>query len=433
MSAARFLPLVVGLILAGAVVATAVYYVPSSSYGGTQNTVLRVGYPDSLDESDVSDLYAYNNILPAQGITVYPTFYDAPFLSYQGLVAGQQDIALVSGSSLFSGVANSGQHSTFVSCYALGGTFLMIAGYGITSLAQLKGGAIDDFGQGSQTRALNLFWLSQASVPANTAGLNTSSVYLRPSGPNPTRLYDLEHAIGGVKAITVDDFLLPAAQADNDTAHNGPFHVLAYAPANVAEVCYAVQDSWLQSKSNQAVLIKWIAAIIQAQRAFITNPSLMQTFTQAQLPVTDPKEIQFASTFYPQHWTYWPYGWLSLQGSLNVQNIFTASNSFYVVSQSISSPLSNSSGGPFGLFNAGFEKAALQSLGPFTYPCHSWVTSTFAAQVNAVVPSSQGSVPANCSTASTAGPVAGSLSLGPLLTTFFMAVPGVRPKTDLGA
>lgn len=428
MSAARYLPLVVGVILALAVVTTAVYYVPSGTAAGVPKTVLRVGYPDSLDESDVSDLYAYNNILPAQGITVYPTFYDAPFLSYQGLVGGQQDIALVSGSSLFAGVSQ-GEHSTLVSCYSLGGTFLMIAGYGITSASQLKGAAVDDFGTGSETRALNLYWFSQAGVPTNTVGLNSSSVYLRPSGPNPTRLYDLEHGIGGVKAITVDDFLLPDVQgANNSTAKNGPFHVLFYSPTNVVSVCYAVQDSWLQSKSNQAALTKWIAAIIQAQRDFISNPSLMQSYASSQLPLTDPSEIKFASTFYPQQWTYWPYGFLNLQGDLSAQKILAASNNFYTVSGSIGSPLSNSSGGPFGLFNGWFEKAALQSLQAYTYPCQSWVSPSFAAQVNAVVPSSVGSAPTNCAAAASA--VVG-LPTGAYLSAASFVLPAVSARRNV--
>jgi hypothetical protein len=420
---------VVGLILAGAVVATAVTYLPASTSPGAQNTVLRVGYPDSLDESDVSDLYAYNNILPAEGITVAPTFYDAPYLSYQGLAGGQQDIALVSGSSLFAGVSQ-GEQSTLVSCYSLGGTFLMIAGYGITNPSQLKGGAVDDFGTGSQTRALNLYWLSQAGVPTNTVGLNSSSVYLRPSGPNPTRLSDLEKGIGGVKAITVDDFLLPSVEgANNNTANNGPFNVLFYSPTNVPGVCYAVQDSWLASARNQAALTKWIAAIIQAQRDFISNPSLMQNYAASQLPLTASSEISFASTFYPQHWTYWPYGILNLQGTLSATNLLANSNTFYVTSGSITSPLTNSSGGPFGLFNGNFEKAALQSLGSYTYPCQSWVTPSFAAQANAIVPSSLGSVPANCSkgTSAVSGPSAQTLLAVPLF-----AVPRLATKRSSG-
>lgn len=427
LSAAKYLPLLVGVILAVAVVATAVTFVPASSTGGKANTLIRVGYPDSLDESDVSDLYAYNTILPSQGYTVSPTFYDAPFLSYQGLTGGQQDISLVSESSLFSGVA-AGEQSTIVSCYSLGGTFLMIAGHGITDPAQLKGYAVDDFGTGSQTRALNLYWFSKAGVPTNTVGTNASSVYLRPSGPNPTRLVDLEKGTGNVGAIVVDDFLLPDVMSSsvNDTAHNGPFHVLFYSPANVGGVCYAVQDSWLQSSAHQTALIAWIAAITQAQRDFISNPSMAVSYMKSQLPLTDASEIQFASTFYPAHLTYWPYGFLNLQGSLSEQNILSASNTFYMVSGAINSPISNSSVQPFGLFNKWFEYKALQSLQtPYPYPCQSWVTASFASTVNAVVPSSLGSAPTNCTTTASAGTSAAgtaSFSLAGLLSTL-VAVP----------
>jgi hypothetical protein len=304
----------------------------------------------------------------------------------------------------------------------------MVAGYGITSASQLKGAAVDDFGTGSQTRALNLYWFSQAGVPTNTVGLNSSSIYLRPSGPNPTRLVDLQHGTGGVKAITVDDFLLPLVQgANNNTANGGPFHVLFNSPTNVAGVCYAVQDSWLQSPGNQAVLVKWLAAITQAQRYFISNPTAAVSYMQSQLPLTDPNEIKFATTFYPQHWTYWPYGFLNLQGSLSATNIFAASNAFYTVSGSITSPLSNSSGGPFGILNGEFEKQALLSLGPYTYPCSSWTTASFASQVNAIVPSSFGSVPTNCPTV--ASFVGGGHS-STLVLTLMSAIPWVAARRD---
>jgi len=412
LSSTRYLPLLIGVVLAIAVVATAVSYFPASTTGGKTNTLIRVGYPDSLDESDVSDLYAYNVILPSQGYTVLPTFYDAPYLSYQGLTGGQQDIALVSGSSLFSGVA-AGEQSTIVTCYSLGGTFLMIAGHGITSPAQLKGYAVDDFGTGSETRALDLYWFSKAGVPTNTVGLNASSVYLRPSGPNPSRLADLEKGIGNVGAIVVDDFILPdvSSPSVNNTANNGPFHVLFYSPTNVAGVCYAVQDSWLQSSAHQTALIAWIAAITQAQRDFISNPSMAISYTESQLPLTAASEIQFTSTFYPAHLTYWPYGFLNLQGNLSEQNILSASNAFYMVSGAISSPIANSSVKPFGLFNKWFEYKALQSLQtPYPYPCESWVTASFASMVNALVPSSLGGVPTSC-TASARSSASGAASI----------------------
>jgi hypothetical protein len=387
-----------------------------------------VGYPDSVDESDVSDLYAANNILPSQGITVTSTFYDAPFLSYQGLIGGQQDIALVSGSSLFAGVSQ-GEASTLVSCYSLGGTFLMIAGYGITNPSQLKGAAVDDFGTGSQTRALNFYWFSKAGIPTNTVGLNNNSVYLRPSGPNPTRLVDLEKGTGNVKAIVVDDFLLPSVLSPsvNNTANGGPFHVLFNSPNNVAGVCYAVQDSWLQSPDHQAALVTWISGIIKAQRFFISSPDQAVTFMKSQLPLTDPSEIKFASTFYPAHLTYWPYGFLNLQGSLSAQDILSESNTFFIASGVINSSLSNSTVKPFGLFNKWFEWKALQSLGPYSYPCQSWVTPTFASQVNAVVSSSLGSAPTNCPATTTVGNHAsGAIPTSPLIITAMIFAPALR-------
>jgi len=394
MAAARYLPLLVGVILAVAVVASAVSYVPRPA--SKSNITLRVGYPDSLDESDVSDLYAFSNILQPEGITVVPTFYDAPFLSYQGLEAGQQDIALVSGNSFFAGVSQ-GAQTTFVSCYSLGGVFLMVAGHGITNPAQLKGGAVDDFGSGSQSRALNLYWFSQAGVPTNTVGLNPNSVYLRPSGPNPTRVTDLEKGTSNVSAIVVDDFILPDVSGSaNTTANGGPFHVLFYSPNNVEGVCYAVRDSWLSNPENQNTLVSFLSAIIQAQRDFIKDPSLTLSYASSQLPLTSTNEIKFVSTFYPAHFTYWPYGAYNLQGALSVQNLLINSNNFYKVTGTISGSLSNSTVKPFGIINKWFEYKALQQLGPFSYPCQSWVTKGFANQVNSIVPLSLGSAPTNC-------------------------------------
>ena len=396
MPVAKYLPLLVGAILAVAIVASAVLYVPQPA--SKSSITLRVGYPDSLDESDVSDLYAYANILQPQGITVIPTFYDAPFLSYQGLEAGQQDIALVSGNSFFAGVAQ-GAQTTFVSCYSIGGTFLMLAGHGITNPAQLKGGAVDDFGSGSETRALNLYWFNQSGVPTNTVALNPNSVYLRPSGPNPARVTDLEKGTGNVSAIVVDDFVLPDVSGSaNTTANGGPFHVLFYSPENVVGVCYAVKDSWLSNPANQNALVSFLSAITQAQRDFIKDPSLMVSYASSQLPLTSSNEIKFVSTFYPAHFTYWPYGAYNLQGTLGVQNILTNSNTFYTVTGAINGSLSNSTVKPFGIINKWFEWKALQQIGPFSYPCQNWLTSSFASQVNAIVPSSLGSAPANCAT-----------------------------------
>jgi hypothetical protein len=421
---AKYLPLLVGVILAIAVVATAITYVPQPVSKG--NVTLRVGYPDSLDQSDVSDLYAYANILPAEGITVIPTFYDAPFLSYQGLQAGQQDIALVSGNSFFSGVAQ-GAQTTFVSCYSLGGTFMMIAGHGITKPSQLTGGAVDDFGSGSETRALNIYWLSQANVPTNAVGLQSGSVYVRPSGPNPARVVDLEKGTGNVSAITVDDFILHELSGTaNTTANGGPFHVLFTSPNNVVGVCYAVKDSWLSNPANQAALVSFIAAITQSQRDFITDPSLMVSYATSQLPLTGVAQLQFASTFYPQQMTYWPYGAYNLQGPLTIQNVLANSNTFYKVTGAINASMSNSTVTPFGIINKWFEWKALQQIGPYTYPCHAWVTASFANQVNSVVPSSLGSAPTNCPATAASQSSQGGQPVSLLILGCLVAIPGVR-------
>ena len=137
---------------------------PVSTVGQT-NVTLRVGYPDSLDESDVTDQYAFQ-LLAAQGIHVIPTYYDNPPLSYKGLLAGQQDIAY----DETMGSLISGQDTTCVGGYELGGVFLAIAGDNITSPSQLLGKTAADFGPGSILRYLNDYWFSQAGIPVNTVG-----------------------------------------------------------------------------------------------------------------------------------------------------------------------------------------------------------------------------------------------------------------------
>ena len=108
---------------------------------GENHVSLRVGYPNTLDESEVSDEYAFQ-LLAAQGIQVIPTFYDNPSLSYKGLVSGQRDIAYdETGGSLLSG-----QNTTCVGGYMLEGTYLAIAGGGITSPSQMLGKTAEDFG-----------------------------------------------------------------------------------------------------------------------------------------------------------------------------------------------------------------------------------------------------------------------------------------------
>ncbi len=409
MSAARYAPLAVGVILAVAVVAYAQLSLPSPSIPSA--TTLRVGYPDSLDPSTVSDLMAYSQILPAEGINVVPTFYDAPSLSYKGLVAGQQDIGLISSNAEFIGVPQ-GAQTTVVTCYALAGTFLMVASDGITKPAQLLGKSVDDFGPGSQTRALNLYWLAQAGVKTNANGPAADSVYVRASGGNIARVHDLE--TGVAQGIAVDDFTLSQLRdpVTNVTSNHGPFHVLFYAPNNVVSVCYAVRDDWLGVSANQQVLVKWIAAIIQAQRNFISNPQVGVSFAASQLPLAPPGQIPYVSTFYPQHYTYWPYGIFNLQGDLTVNKLLDNTNNFLTVAGTISQPLQNSSVKPYGVFNKWFEFRALQQLGPYQYPCQSWVNAAFIANLNAWVPPSSGSAPAKCASSAAAPPALVIASVG---------------------
>ncbi len=389
MSAARFLPIVVAIILAGTLVATAYAMVPAPS----SNVSLRVGYPDSLDESDISDLYAYNVILPAEHIYVTPTFYDAPPLSYKGLISGQQDISFdTSSQTIALGPGGSpSQQTTCVTSYALAGVFLEIAGQGITNASQMIGKVAEDFGPGSSTRALDLYWYSQAHVPVSQDTPKSGAVEVINGGGNIARVADLE--AGRAAAIATDDFILAdfISPSINNTAHGGPFHVLFYAPNNYYDNCFAVEDSWLQSTSNQAVLVKFIAAIIQAQRDFISNPSLMISYAESQLPLTAPSEIQFTSTFYPGHYTYWPYGAYNLIGPANVTGMYASTQQYFIATGVLSSAVANSTVQPYGVVNKYFELQALNSLGPYTYPSTaSWVTPAFQNYVTSVVPSPLG-------------------------------------------
>ena len=394
MAYTRFIPISVAVVLAIIIVALAATSVKSAVYT-PQTITLRVGYPDSLDEGDVSDLYAYSHILAQEGINVIPTYYDAPPLSYKGLVSGQQDIALVSATSEWEGVAQ-GEQTTVVACYAIGGTFLMIAGQNITKPQQLIGKAVDDFGPGSETRALDQYWLNTSGVPYNSVGPNPNSVYLRASGDNIARVNDLEKNV--VQAITVDDFILSdlSSPSVNNTAQNGPFHVLFYTPINVLSVCYAVRDDWLSNPHNQQVLIKFIEAIYEAQRYFILHPNFAIKYEEQQLPLTPPSEIQYVTYFYPQHMTYWPYGNFNLLGPLSIQNLFENTNKFMIINGVISQPLSNSSVKPYGVINGYFELQALKALGPFNYPCQPWVNQQLIMAIQEYVPQEFGSPPTNC-------------------------------------
>jgi ABC-type nitrate/sulfonate/bicarbonate transport system substrate-binding protein len=354
----------------------------SASQAGHANVSLRVGYPNSMDESEVTDQYAYQ-LLAAQGIHVIPTFYDSPPLSYKGLIAGQQDIAYdeTEGSLL------SGQDTTCVGGYMLSGTYLAVAGDGITSPSQLLGKTAEDFGPGSIERYLDYYWFKQAGVPTNTNGPSPSSVFLRNGGENVETVHDLE--TGAAQMILVDDFILSDLQnpSVNNSAHYGPFHVLFYAPRNYYDTCFAARDDWLASPANQAVLAKFLAALYQAQRYFLSNPDKFVAFAEQQLPETPVSEIQFVSSYYPQHYAYWPYGVYNLQGDQNIYEKFNGTDSFFITAGVLTSPIANDSVKPYGVFNKYFELQALQMLGPYTYPNESWVNQAFSANVQSWVPS----------------------------------------------
>ncbi|MDG6995491.1 MAG: hypothetical protein JRN52_06170 [Nitrososphaerota archaeon] len=390
MSAIRFVPIIVAILLAGTLVVYAQATVPTTT---TPTTVtLRVGYPDSLDESDVSDLYAAQ-LLKAEGINVVPTFYDAPPLSYKGLISGQQDIAWDTTSQTFALGPLSGEQTTCVGSYELGGTFLSISNGGITSLSQMVGKTAEDFGTGTATRSLNLYWYKAAGIPITTTGVNASAVYLKNGGGNVARVHDLENNV--TQAIVVDDFILSdfMSPSINNTAHNGPFHVLAYAPSTYWSQCFAVKDSWLSNKANQQVIVKYLEAMYQAQRKFIVDPAFMVSFAEQQLPLTAPSEIQFTSTLYPAIGVYWGWGAYNLQGPMSLNGMFAGTNQFYMDANIISSPVQNSSVAPYGVVNKWFEYQALQALGPFNVPsCESWITPAFTTMVQSSVPSSLGGI-----------------------------------------
>jgi ABC-type nitrate/sulfonate/bicarbonate transport system substrate-binding protein len=407
LSFVRYVPIIIAVILAGGLFATAYSTVPASQTVAGPSITLRVGYPDSLDESDVTDMYAYTHILPAEGINVLPTFYDAPPLSYKGLISGQQDISFGTTAQSIArgpGLNPASSQTTCVTSYALSGVFLEIAGDGITSPQQMLGKTAEDFGPGTSTRSLNDYWYSQAGVPISTAGVNSSAVYLKQGGGNPARVHDIEGGV--VQAIAVDDFILADFQSPsvNNTANHGPFHVLFHAPNNYFDNCFSVRDSWLKGTTNgvnnSAIIVKFVAAIIAAQRWAISNPSQLVTFAESQLPLTAPSEIQFTSTFYPAAFTYTPYGSYNLIGDQNLTGKFQQTSTFYIDAGVITSPVSNSSVQPYGVVNKWFEYQALQSLGPYSYPMQSWVTPSFESTIQAAVPSWMGGIGTSTATSS---------------------------------
>jgi ABC-type nitrate/sulfonate/bicarbonate transport system substrate-binding protein len=356
---------------------------------------LKLGYPEEVDEADVTDQYAFQ-LLAAEGISVtFTTYYQNPSLAYKALLTGQQDIIY----DETMGSLISGQDTTCVGGYQLGGAFLAVAGDNITSPSQLLGKTAADFGPGTIMRDLNDYWLKQAGIPINTLGPNPNSVYLEGAGPDVLTVHDLE--TGQAQEIVADDFILSdlGNPSINNTAHNGPFHVLFHSPTDLFSSCYAVRDDWLINPTNQLLLEKFLAAIYQAQRYFISSPNQFVTFAEQKLPETSPAEIQFASTFYPAQLAYWPYGMYNLEGNENLQLKYNNTNQFFITAGVLTSPVSNESVQPYGVFNKFFELKALTMIGQYTYPDTSWVTPVFASEIQDWVPSWMGG--ASNTTAST--------------------------------
>jgi ABC-type nitrate/sulfonate/bicarbonate transport system substrate-binding protein len=373
----KYILLAIPIVLVLSAVAYSQLSVPSHS-----SVTLNVGYPDEFDESDVTDQYAFQ-LLASQGIQVTYTTYGNPPLAYKALLAGQQEIIY----DETMGSLVSGQDTTCVGGYELGGVYLAVAGDNITTPSQLLGKTAADFGPGSILRDLNYYWFSQAGIPVNTVGPNPDSVYLEAGGQNVETLHDLE--TGQAQEIVVDNFILSDLQSPsvNNSAHNGPFHVLFYSPTNIYSTCYAVRDDWLSNPSNQLILEKFLAAIYQAQRHFISNPNQYVSFAENQLPETSAAEIQFASTFYPAEFAYWPYGLYNLQGSQSLQTKYNNTNEFFITAGALKSFVDNDTVQPFGVFNKYFELKALQTIGPYTYPNQSWVNSNFESDLLGWVPS----------------------------------------------
>jgi ABC-type nitrate/sulfonate/bicarbonate transport system substrate-binding protein len=367
------------LAIAAILVVGVVSYLEDSGPRAPSNAVLRVGYPESVDEGDVVDLYAFQ-LLASEGVKVTPTYYGSPPLNYEGLVAGQQDVIFdeTMGSLL------SGQNTTCVGGTWLGGPYLAIAGEGITKPSEMLGKTAADFGPGSILRDLNEYWFARAGIQVSTAGTSPNSVYLENSGVDLVTLNDL--LTGQAQEIVLDDFIISDLSGVNDTAHHGPFHVLFTAPNTVFAHCYAVKDSWLSDPSNQLILEKFLAAAYQAQRHFISNPDQFVTFAEEQMGENSSSEVQFVSTYYPGQMVYWPYGLYNLQGNQSLQAKYNDTNQFFATAGLLANPVANESVGPFGVFNKYFELKALEMLGPYDYPKESWVTPAFESEIQSWVP-----------------------------------------------
>jgi hypothetical protein len=227
-------------------------------------------------------------------------------------------------------------------------------------------------------------------VSFNTVSQGGDSIFLKPGRENYDLVHDLE--TGAAQEIVVDDFILSDFQSStvNTTANGGPFHVLFYSSNNNLDTCYVVRDDWLSDPTNQQILIKFLAALYQSERVFISDPSAFVTFAGKFLPLSPPTEIAYSSVEYPLHFTYWPYGLYNLQGDQNLSGKFQNTINFYIDAGALSGPVQNSSTKPYGIINKYFELKALQLLGPYDYPNESWVTPSFVSQIHSWVPSWMG-------------------------------------------
>lgn len=387
MQFSRYVPVIVAVFLATSIVFALVYALPT--FSGPRSIKLRVVYPDSLDESDVTDQFAFQ-ILAAEGIQVYPTYYSTPPLAFESLIAGQADIAYDESAGPY-GIGGAQQQTTCVGGYDLSGSFIAISGNGITNATQLIGKTAEDAGPGTITRYLNDYWFNTAGVKTNQNSQENGSVFLKTGLENYHLVADLEKGL--VQEIVVDSFILPDLEdpSINNTANGGPFHVLFYSSSNILDSCYVVRDSWLSNPTNQKILVEFLAAIYEAQRLFISNPVAFVPLAQKLLPFSNLDEIANASLYYPAHLTYWPYGEYNLQGDQNISGKFEDTVSFLIQAGVLDGPVSNDSVKPYGIVNKYFELQALQSLGPYNYPDKSWVNSAFKSELEAWVPSWMGS------------------------------------------
>lgn len=380
----RFLPLLIAVVLAISIA----YYIQGSlpASSGETNTI-KVVYPDSLDESEVTDQFAFQ-ILQTEGYRIVPTYYDSASLAYQSLVSGQADIAYDETGGSFEIAGN--QQTTCVGGYSLGGEFLAIVGDGITNPSQLIGKTAEDSGPGTVTRYLNDYWFKQAHIAVNANGASNSSVFLKIGRENYDLVNDLEKGVA--QEIVVDDFILPDMQnpSVNITANGGPFHVLFTAPNDIYETCYAVRDSWLSNPTNQQTLVRFLAAQYEAQRIFISSPAAFVPFAQKFLLFSPPTEIQYTAVNYPAQFVYWPYGLYNLQGNQSVAIKFQNTVNFLIDAGVLTSPVQNNSVKPYGIINKYFELQALQMLGAYNYPNQPWVIPAFASDIHSWVPSWMG-------------------------------------------